>query len=258
MPTHSFFFCSHCNEMFLNQANKRCPGCNCEYSQYRPEKWELDPFDPQSWPFTKPKIKKAFDEKSTNEQYCIETEISSKQRLATSALLILFSLLCIIPPYSTFNKSGEYSQHFRLICGFFATLAIFLIFLAILTLQTDCISIDNNNVYLKRSCAFFRKKHLHIDRKSCKVKMTHSSLTHSSSYRVCLTYPCNGETKELIIGYPNEDSLRITIDNMRWYSMYIKYAYNEDLLPDPTPKLGHEDLALEPNTESESQVEQLK
>jgi len=92
MAKQSFVFCKVCKTMFLKSEVKdhSCPGCECDFDEYRPENWELDPFDPQSWSFGYKEFKviESVHGKSSNEVL----EIKSRS-MATRIVEHLFLLL---------------------------------------------------------------------------------------------------------------------------------------------------------------------
>jgi len=256
MAKHKFVFCNQCNTMFL-KTGKRCPGCSCYYTDSQTEDWELDPFEPQSWPFPKPKIRKSFYEKSTNEQYCVESSLSFYiERYFSHIFCALLSIGSLIFPFLVFPSEDWFSVGFITVFVMFIALAAFTGFMAYHTLERKFVSIDNNYLYIITAHGIIHEEVLQINRRWCSARVLHPSIRTPSGIQngctAALTYPIKSTEENLIIGSPTEMNLHTTVDNMRWLSMYLKYAYNEDLLPNPTPKLGHEDLKLDAAAQNSS------
>jgi len=150
-----------------------------------------------------------------------------------------------------FRDLNNSAELFCLISALF--IGLFFVFGGISSLKHEYISIDNKYVYIYRSYFFYKHEYI-IPRKKCIPKLTTNPTKTIEEYQVQLTYQL-GEVKKNSEFYLGKDKL-YALDKMRWLSMYVLYAYNEDLLPDPTPKLGHEDLTIEAEAQSDTRLEQ--
>jgi len=258
MPKLSFIFCTQCQKSFVKPLeNKFCPVCKQNFDS-PPEEWELDPFEPQSWPFPIPKVKSKFYEKSTNEQYYTTTGILYNiNRYLSHLFFITISIGSFIFPFRTFPKQEWFSNGFWCVFAILAVMAMITAGVAIHSLEKRFITIDNKNIYITSKFGFITGNTLVLDRRSCTPKLERPYKNYKvENYKVVLTYPAKGEIKQLIIGSPNEIEIRKALDNMRWLSTYVQFAYNENLLPEPTPKIGHEDITVDADTQSNSCIEQ--
>jgi len=224
MAKHSFVFCKMCKTMFLKSEVKDncCPGCKCNYGEHLPEEYELDPFKPQSWSFAEMKLQSQFHSQSTNEQF----EYTDKELF--SSVRTVYFICCVIIIVISFALAWE----LLLLLGF----VIVQYLLIVGVLGRALISVDCNNVYLlHRRFGVFKKEKV-IPRKDCIVQLSHYRKGTDVVWNVDLVYVVDGGEKveKIFRSFNEQRAVRTT----RWFSAFIKYAYDEDLLPEPEMKYG--------------------
>ncbi len=241
-----FKFCTHCHTMFKHSEVDRpdCPDCHCKFAEHPLETWELDPFDPKSWPFGAAVVHKSFHLKSTNEEFFIlpyDRFYSTFKNIYCAVFTI--ALLCIY----YFKLFKNIRLDFVDILGSLLLFLTALVFLVgtILLFTKRYFSIDNENLYITTTYCFLFKTKQIIPRKQCTAtcKVTEKLYMESLNYCITLDSPSIKVTKGIIIEDEPiniNDSLKTTrmLNIARWLSTYIKYAYDEDFLPQPEIKYG--------------------
>jgi len=229
MAKHSFVFCTQCKTMFLESElkGKYCPNCNCKFIIQQPEKYVLDPFEPQEWPFKKCVLHKKFHHISTNSSF----EFEVKKGEAFKKVFFSFAAICFL----------VYYFHGVIEKGVTAVLLIVLPLFFIITIvffefRRICISIDRKNVYLQNIAFGIFKQERVVPKNNCRIRFTSYLDEKAVIWSVFLYYIVDGVEKKVELEcYSDEEKLN---DIMRWMSMFLKYAYNEELLPEPETKYG--------------------
>jgi len=236
MAKHSFVFCKMCETMFLKSEVKdnRCPGCQnaLGFMEHYQEEYELDPFEPQSWPFGEHRIRlhKTIHSKSTNGQF----EYTMKNRLRNLVIFLVMSIFSffgmgISIKFITADSNIMYAV---IVILFLSGFYCFVIFLEMLKpgLSREFISVDGKNVYLQKEVLGVFKKEIVVPRESCKI-VQQGLLNNAFLFGFV-------DTVEIKIEIELESDEEKCNNTLRWFSTFIKYAYNEDLLPEPETKYG--------------------
>jgi len=235
MSRESFVFCACCKTMFLESAviDNCCPACKCNFDYVLPEYTAFDPFEPLSWPFGKRKVVTKIHSKSSTEQFWVNRDVWVDGLFT----FIFLSLWGGIMTGGLFFVVGcvEISTDILIILrSIIVILAAGLFWIGLYCLDKIYLSIDSKNVYITQINGLLRKAEIQIPRDRCRI-ITNTWVERGLTKReIKLEYSVNADCLALYKGSEEVEWL----DQYRWLSTYLKYAYNEDLLPEPEMKYG--------------------
>jgi len=237
MPKQSFIFCRECSTMFLKSeikskgGKRECPNCKRFMKEGESECWEFDPFDLHSWPFREVKVSRSFHEITTNEQYECESNHWGTKVLQY-VFTCMFGCVLLFSSVVSYTLKSDVFQSIILLLG-----SLFFILGGLVILVRNYISVDNKKLYLCKMLGKIRISEIPLSRESCSVRF--SGKRDGFAFEVFLQYrDKNDENNDSIYLFWESREYKDALSKARWLSAYLKYAYNEELLPEPEAKYG--------------------
>ncbi len=233
MAEYPFFICKKCCQVFLTSEiihknnEDFCPNCNCQLRKTNTECYNLDPFDPRTWPFGKQvRISEAVHPNSLTPQFFAHKS-ASEWSLALIILGFFFSGVL-------FLMSNEYGQ--ALVWGALVSLVLAIIGI-ILRFRKTYISINNQNVYLHRGF-FHDSDDIVVNRQNIRINY-HRKIdeTRGGSYDDpadrAYAFQVNidvlgshGQLVSRVLFSETRSDEMEAIQDIIWLTMYIKYAFH--------------------------------